>query len=305
MLPDLSVEVAGLRLRNPTMLAAGILGLSDLSLRRVWEVGAGAVVTKSLGLRPRRGYSNPTIVDVGCGFVNAMGLPNPGVDSYVEEVIAVKAGGEIVIIASLYGGNPDEFAEAARIVESAGVNAVELNLSCPHVKEVGMEIGKDPYLVKEVVRAVKQVVRVPVFTKLTPNISDIREIARAAEAAGSDGIVAINTVKAMVIDVETGRPILANKVGGLSGPAIKAIAVRCVYEIAQAVSVPVIGCGGIMDWRDAVEFMLAGATAIQIGTAIAYKDVGVFREITNGIIRYLGRKGYRSVKEIVGLSQRF
>lgn len=305
MLPDLSIEVAGLKLRNPTMLAAGILGLSDLSLRKVWDAGAGAVVTKSLGLKPRRGYPNPIVVDVGCGFLNAVGLPNPGVAGYVEEIRSVKAKGDIVVIASLYGGSADEYAEAARVIGCAGVDAVELNLSCPNVKEVGMEVGRDPHLVGEVVRAVKRKVMIPVFTKLTPNISDIKEIAKAAETAGSDGIVAINTIRAMAIDVETGRPILANKIGGLSGPAIKTIALRCVYEIAQTVNVPVIGCGGITGWRDAVEFMLAGASAIQMGTAIAYKDVSVFNDVTRGISRYLRRKGYRSVKEIVGLSQKF
>ena len=167
-----------------------------------------------------------------------------------------------------------------------------------------MEIGQNPKTVRAVVKAMKDAVKLPVLTKLTPNISDIRDIAKAAEAAGSDGIVAVNTVKAMAIDIESGRPVLANRVGGLSGPAIKPIAVRCVYDIAQAVSIPVIGCGGIVDWRDAVEFMLAGASAIQIGTAVTYRDVGVFKEIADGVTRYLKRKGYHSVKEIVGLAQK-
>ena len=303
MFPDLSVEISSLKIRNPTMLAAGILGISGLSLRKVWDSGAGAVVTKSLSLEPRAGYQNPTIVEVKCGFLNAMGIPNPGVQEYMEEVKAAKTGGKIVIVASLYGHDWLEFSKVASIIEK-DVDAIELNLSCPHVKGGGMEIGQDPEIVGEVVKAVKKVVKVPIFTKLTPNISDIRDIAKAAEDSGSDGIVAINTVKAMAIDVETGRPILANKFGGLSGPAIKPIAIRCVYEIAQTVSIPIIGCGGITDWKDAVEFILAGASALQIETAIAYRDIRIFKEVTTGISHYMEKKGYKNVKEIVGLSQR-
>ncbi|MDQ1278830.1 MAG: dihydroorotate dehydrogenase catalytic subunit, partial [Thermoproteota archaeon] len=253
----------------------------------------------------RKGYPNPIVVDVGCGFLNAVGLPNPGVKDFVEEIRSVKSKGEILVIASLYGGSAGEYAEAARIIGDSGVDAVELNLSCPNVKEVGMEVGKDPCLVGEIVRAVKQSVSIPVFTKLTSNISDIKEIAKTAEFAGSDALVAINTVRAMAIDVETGRPILSNKIGGLSGPAIKTISLRCVYEIAQVVDIPIIGCGGVTTWKDAIEFMLAGASAIQMGTAIAYKDVSVFKEVTDGISQYLERKGHKSLKEIVGLSQRF
>jgi len=299
---DISMHIAGLNLRNPTMLAAGILGMTGLSLRKVWNAGAGAVVTKSISFQPRLGYRNPTIVDVGYGFLNAMGIPNPGVYEYVEEAKIAISEGELVIIASLYGKAPLEFAKMARIVETAGVNAVELNLSCPHVKFGGMEIGTNPNIIDKIVKTVKKNINIPVFTKLTPNISDIKAIARTAEDAGSDGIVAINTVKAMAIDVETGRPFLSNKYGGLSGPAIKPIALRCVYEIAQSVNIPVIGCGGITDWKDAIEFFLAGASAIQIGTAIAYKDVNIFGEIIKGIICYLKRKGYSNIKEIVGLS---
>jgi len=305
MRPKLAVEVAGLELRNPTMLAAGILGLSGTTLRSVWEAGAGAVVTKSLGLKPREGYSNPTVVDVGCGLLNAMGLPNSGVEEFISEVKdARRGGGEVVIVASVFGGSPREFAEAAKAMEEAGVNGIELNVSCPHVKAVGIEVGQDPNLLRRVVKAVKDAVQIPVFTKLTPNASDLRELARTVEKAGGDGIVAVNTLRAMAIDVETGRPILGNRVGGLSGPALKPVALRCVYEIAQTVDIPVIGCGGIMSWRDAVEFFLAGAWAVQVGSAIAYKDLAVFKEIVGGVERYLSRKGCRGVDEIVGLSQK-
>jgi dihydroorotate dehydrogenase (NAD+) catalytic subunit len=305
MQPNIAIDVAGLRLRNPTMLAAGVLGLSGATLRSAWDAGAGAVVTKSLGLKPREGYSNPTLVDVGCGFLNAMGLPNPGVEEFVDEVKAARKGDEMLMVASVFGESPRNFAEAASVMENAGVDGIELNVSCPHVKATGMEIGQDPVILEKVVRAVKAAVQVPVFTKLTPNTSHIRELARTVERAGGDGIVAVNTLRAMAIEVETGRPILGNKIGGLSGPALKPVALRCVYEIAQTVDIPVIGCGGVVDWRDAIEYLLAGARAVQIGSAIAYKDLAVFNEIVTGVRDYLQRKEYSEVEDIVGLSQKY
>jgi len=301
----LEVEIAGLKMQNPTMLAAGILGLSGASLREVIDNGAGAVVTKSVGLKPREGYPNPAVVQVNCGLLNAMGLPNPGVRDFVEEIRELKqerAG--VPIILSIYGFSPEEFAQTARIAAKMGADALELNVSCPHVKKTGSEIGQSPSLVAEVVRKVKSVVEKPVMVKLTPNVADIVEVAKAGVKAGADAITAINTVRAMAIDIETKQPILANKIGGLSGPAIKPIAVRCVYEIYEAVDVPIIGCGGITTWQDAVEFMLAGASAIQIGTAIASKNLGVFKSVTRGVDSYLRRTGFRSIKDIVGLSHR-
>ena len=305
MQPNVAIDVAGLHLRNPIMLAAGVLGLSGAYLRSAWGAGAGAVVTKSLGLKPRTGYSNPTMVDVGCGFLNAMGLPNPGVEEFVDEVKAAKKGDEILLVASVFGETPQNFAEAASVMEDAGVDGIELNVSCPHVKAAGMEIGQDPTVLKNVVRAVKNSVQIPVFTKLTPNTSHIKDLARTVEQAGGDGIVAVNTLRAMAIDVETGRPILANKIGGLSGPALKPVALRCVYEIAQTVNIPVIGCGGVTSWRDAIEFLLAGARAVQIGSAIAYKDLAVFHEVVTGVREYLQRKEYGEVEDIIGLSQKY
>jgi len=303
MINRLAIEIAGLKLRNPTMLAAGILGLSGASLREVIENGAGAVVTKSVGLKPRDGYPNPAVVQVSCGLLNAMGLPNPGVQDFVEEIREVKQFRvDVPIIVSVYGFSAEEFAKAARVAEKAGADALELNVSCPHVEKTGSEIGQSPSLVAEVVEKVKAVVKKPVILKLTPNIADVTEIAKVGVEAGADAITAINTLRAMAVDVETAQPVLANKIGGLSGPAIKPVAVRCVYEIYEAVDVPVIGCGGITTWRDAVEFMLAGASAVQIGTAIASKGLGVFKSVTRGIESYLRRKGFGSVKEIVGLS---
>ena len=305
MQPNLAINVAGLHLRNPVMLAAGVLGLSGATLRSAWDAGAGAVVTKSLGLKPREGYSNPTVVDVGCGFLNAMGLPNPGVEEFVDEVKTARKGGDMLLVASVFGESPRNFAEAASVMEDAGVDAIELNVSCPHVKAAGMEIGQDPIILTNVVKAVKDAVQIPVFTKLTPNTSHIKDLARIVEQAGSDGIVAVNTLRAMAIDAETGRPILGNKIGGLSGPALKPVALRCVYEIAQTVNIPVIGCGGVTNWRDAIEFLLAGAKAVQIGSAIAYKDLTVFNEVVTGVREYLQRKEYSEVEDIIGLSQKY
>lgn len=304
MQPDLRTEVVGLRLRNPTMLSAGILGMTGRSLRAAWDAGAGAVVTKSLGIESRKGYGNPTVVDAGCGFINAMGLPNPGVHEFLEELSDASEGGDIVIVGSVYGASPREFAEAASVLAQGNIKAVELNVSCPHAKGLGAEIGQDSILVEEVVRAVKASIRLPVFVKLSPNVTSIVDLALAAERGGADAVVAINTLRAMAIDIDTGSPVLANRVGGLSGPAIKPVAVRCVYDISQAVDIPVVGCGGVTDWRDAVEFLLAGARAVQIGTAVAYRDLNVFKEVASGISRYLEQKGYGGVEDIVGLSHK-
>ena len=299
----LATELAGLRLANPTMLAAGILGMTSLSLKRVAEAGAGAVITKSIGLKPRTGYANPTVVQTDCGILNAMGLPNPGIDYFVREIKEAKGIGCPVIV-SVYGFSTEEFVQVANKAATAGADALELNVSCPHVEKTGSEVGQDTKLLQEVVEAVKKEVACPVFVKLTPNVTDIVECAKAAEDGGADAVVAINTVRGMAINAETAKPILGNKFGGLSGPAIKPIALRCVYEIYREVKIPIIGCGGISDWRDAVEFMLAGAAAVQIGTAVAFKGLEVFQSVTKGIEVYLETKGFGNVKEIVGLAHK-
>jgi len=300
----LNVNLAGLRLDNPTMLASGILGYSTETLESIAESGAGAVVTKSVGLKPRKGYANPTVVQSHCSLINAIGLPNPGIDEFTKDIRMAKSVLKVPLIISVYGFSAEEYALVAGKAVKAGADAVELNVSCPHVKETGSEIGQKPEVLAEVVRKVKAVVDKPVFIKLSPKVSEIAEIAEVAVKAGADALTAINTVKAMAIDVETAKPILSNRKGGLSGPAIKPIAIRCVYEIYERVKVPIIGCGGITGWRDAVEFMLAGATALQIGTAIALKGPAVFKAVAKGIDAYLKRKGFRSVNEIVGLAHR-
>jgi dihydroorotate dehydrogenase (NAD+) catalytic subunit len=302
----LTVEIGGLRLSNPTMLAAGILGLSAASLREAIKQGAGAVVSKSIGLKPRSGYANPSVAQVkDCGLINAIGLSNSGAKHFAEEIRKLKRDQlKAPVIASVFGFSAKEFVEVSQILGGAGADAIELNVSCPHVRKTGSEIGQDPRLVSDVTRKVKSAVAKPVFVKLTPNVADIVEVAEAAVEAGADAVAAINTVRSMAIDVETAHPVLANRIGGLSGSALKPIAVRCVYEIYEAIDVPVIGCGGIATWRDAVEFMLAGASAVQIGTAIASQGLGVFRSVSKGVDTYVRKKGFRSVSEIVGLSHR-
>jgi dihydroorotate dehydrogenase (NAD+) catalytic subunit len=299
----LKVELAGLHLRNPTILASGILGISAESLREVSRSGAGAVTTKSIGLKPREGYLNPTVIQVECGLLNALGLPNPGIKKFSEEIRELMDL-EVPLIVSIYGYSAKEYGKVAKIAADSGADAVELNLSCPHAKGVGAEIGQDTEKIGDVVKEVKANVEVPVFAKLTSSIADITELAKVAVSSGVDAVTAINTIKAMAIDIETTRPILSNKTGGLSGGAIKPVAVRCIYEIFEAVNVPLIGCGGIRTWRDAVEFLLAGASAIQIGSTVAYEDLAVFNSVTTGITGYLKKRGFGSVKEIVGMAHR-
>ena len=299
-----ATQIAGLKLANPTMLAAGILGYTGLSMKRVIDTGAGAVVTKSMGMEPREGYGNPTVVQTKSGLLNAMGLPNPGIAHFKEEMIELKKI-EAPTIFSIYGFSPEDFANVAQTAIKIGADAIELNVSCPHVKKAGAQVGSDPLLLTEIVKQVKKQVNKPVIVKLTPNVTDITEIAKAAQKAGADALTVINTVKAMAIDTQTARPILANKYGGLSGPAIKPIGVRCVYDIYSSVKIPIIGCGGISNWQDAIEYILAGACAVQIGTAIAYNDITVFKSVTEGINQYLEQKGYNNIKEIVGLAHKF
>ena len=300
----LSISFAGLKLQNPTILASGILGYSAESLNRMAKGGAGAVVTKSVGIEPRFGYSNPTVVQAEGGLINAMGLPNPGIDVYSEEIRFSKTVLRVPVIVSVFGYSADEYAVVAKKAVEAGADAVELNVSCPHVKQTGAEIGQNQKLLSEVVQQVKAAIDKPLIVKLSPNVSDITVLARAAVEAGADALTAVNTLKAMAIDAETMLPVLSNVKGGLSGPAVKPVALRCVYDIHEALpDVPVIGCGGVTNWRDAVEFFLAGASAVQIGTAVA-SDTQVFQSVTKGVELYLRKKHYGSVKDIVGLAHR-
>ena len=299
----LSTEIAGLKMPNPTALASGILGYTGDSLNLAAKNNAGAVVTKSVGVAPRIGYSNPTVVQTKNGLINAMGLPNPGIEEYAGELTYAKSILTVPLIVSVFGYTAEEYALVAKKAVEAGADAVELNVSCPHVQYTGCEIGQDSRILRDVISRVKTAISKPVIVKLSPNVTDTTEIARAAVKAGADALTVINTVRALAIDTETQMPILSNIRGGLSGPAIKPIALRFVYDIFEALpKTPIFGCGGISDWRDAVEFFLAGASAVQVGTAVAFDKPDVFDSINHGIASYLRRKRYRSVKEIVGLS---
>ena len=294
----LSCTITGLHIKNPLILASGIMGSSASALLRMARAGAGAVVTKSLGLTPREGYPNPTVIEVEGGLLNAMGLPNPSADTFARDVEEVKSRG-VVVIASIFGSTPEEFAS---ITERLDPHAFELNLSCPHAKGYGADIGADPDAVRDVVSAVKAVARIPVWVKLTPNVSSIAEVGLAAQEGGADAVVAINTLRAMAIDIHSGYPILGHRFGGLSGAAIRPVGVRCVYELYEAVDIPVIGVGGVGTWQDVVEYMMAGACAVQIGSAVS-EDVEVFSHIASGLEAYL-LESKQELKELIGLAHR-
>jgi len=298
---DLSVEVCGLRLKNPTMLASGVLDETGKSMLAVAKAGAGAIVTKSIGREPRIGHPNPSVVELEDGLLNAMGLPNPGIGLFAKEINEAKRGG-VPIIGSVFAGTEEEIAELAGMMAQAGADAVELNLSCPHAKGYGAELGSSPERVERSCWLAKQACNVPVLAKLTPNTSYVTELAKAAERGGADAVVAINTLKGMAINPEAGLPVLGNKFGGLSGPAIKPVGIRCVYEIYDAVQIPVIGVGGVTTGRDAVEYMMAGASAIQIGTAVWLRGADVFSLVCKEMTEFMKVNGFSSVRQLLGVA---
>jgi dihydroorotate dehydrogenase (NAD+) catalytic subunit len=265
-------------LDNHLILAAGILGTTGSSLKRILSLGAGGVVTKSIGPHPKDGHAGPCLVVLEDGLLNAMGLPNPSKE-FVDEIASLA---RKPVIASVFGGNPAEFALVASWFEGK-VAGFELNLSCPHAEGYGAAIGTDPALVEACTRAVS-VTGIPTWVKLTPNVTDITSIGKAAERGGASAIVAINTVKAMRISTGMRRPVLGNRYGGLSGSAVFPIAVRCVYELYEACKIPIIGCGGVATADNVIEMMMAGAGAVEIGSAV-YNDVKVFETIKGDLYK--------------------
>lgn len=309
MTPDLAVDLCGIRLRNPLVLASGVLGTEPGILHRVGLAGAGAVTSKSCSLFPRLGHPNPTVLDWGPGLINAVGLANPGVEAQVRILREARerlAGEGVALFASVVAGTVEEFAEVARRVAAAEPDLIEVNISCPNViSEFGELFATRPESAAAVTRAVKEATDIPVSIKLSPNVADIVSIAQAVAEAGADAINAINTVgPGMVIDVESGRPFLSNREGGLSGPAIRPVAVRCVYRIAEAVDVPIIGTGGVMRGRDVVEMVMAGATAVGVGSAVYWRGPEVFGELLAEVREFLVSHGYGSLAEIRGLAHR-
>ena len=298
----LKVEIAGLKLQSPTVLVSGILGVSCWSMKRVIDAGAGAVTSKSIGPIPRIGYKNPSIIEIYPGtFMNAVGLGNPGIDYFVSEIKEIKQLA-FPLIVSVFGGTDEVYLDVAKKAEKAGADAVELNISCPHAEVASIGVDKDATY--KITAFIKDELKIPVLVKLNPNVTNMNEIALAAQEGGADAVVAINTVAALKIDVVTKRPVLAHGSGGLSGRAIHPIAIKKVYDLYNVLDIPIVGCGGVDSWEDAVEFMLAGASAVGIGTAL-HKGTEVITDINEGLIKYLKSNGYTSINEIKGLAHQF
>ncbi len=284
------------------MLASGVLGISFALFPRIIDSGAGAVVSKSIGLTPREGYANPTMAATDCGYLNAIGLANPGAEEFERELEEEYPKNRVPLIVSIFADSAENFGLLVDRFDRNNFLGYELNLSCPHVEDVGSEIGSKPEDAAAVVKEVLKRTSKPVLAKMPATILNVPEWALSVERAGADAIVAINTVRAMKIDVTTRSPILSNKIGGLSGSAIKPIAVRSVWEIFQSVNIPVVGVGGVSTWEDAVEFFLAGARAVQIGSAMGPKYLSAFHEVNIGIWKYLKSNGFEKIEDIIGLA---
>jgi len=301
---DISTSLSKLSLRNPTVLASGILGSSYSLLKRVADAGAGALTTKTITKNPREGYVNPVFVDLGYGYLNAIGLRNPGVDDFSRELSKAKKYIQIPIITSIGGSSLEEFIYVAEKMIESGSDALEINLSCAHVEGYGLDVGSDVKLTQEIIKHLKSISSKPVFAKISLHQSKLEVLEKYVDA-GLDGISAINTVKGLVVNIDTLSPILSNILGGLSGPCIKPIALAVVYEIYREFpDIPIIGVGGIQSSEDAVEMILAGASAVGIGSAIVRKDLKIFMEITRGLKRFMLDKGFKSIREFIGYIHR-
>ena len=295
----MTIQFLGKTLKNPMVLASGILGNSKDILERVHENGCGLVTMKSIGPEPRDGHKNPTVIDLGHGLINAVGLPSPGYLNMEKEWNDLEKR-DFPIIASVYGGSVREYQMVAEFVSSKKPDFIEINISCPNSEKHGMIFGISPQSSHDVVSAVKKAINVPLIVKLTPQAQDIGDIARTCEDAGADAICAINTVgPGMVIDIEARMPVLAFKKGGLSGPMIKPIAVRCVFDIYKAVDIPIIGLGGVASGKDAIEMMMAGASLVGIGSAVRYRGIDVFQMVTDEMETWLSDH-HCSHEDIIG-----
>jgi len=297
---DLRVSIGSLKLKNPVMTASGTFGYARefepyVNLHRL-----GAVVVKGISLEPRPGNPPPRIVETSCGMLNAIGLENVGVERFISEKMVSLQEVKVPVIVNVLGDTLDDYREiAARLADVKGISGIEVNISCPNVKKGGVAFGTVPGMAAAVTAAVKEESSVPVMVKLSPNVTDISEIARAVEDGGADGVSLINTLIGMAIDHRSRRPQLANVIGGLSGPAIKPVALRMVYQVAQVVSIPVIGIGGIESTEDVLEFLLAGATAVQIGTA-NFVNPRASEDAVEGLARYVTGQKLESIRELIG-----
>lgn len=304
---NLSIQLApghrsGLMLKNPVITASGTFGYG-MEHEKIFDIGKlGAVICKGITLKPRDGNPQPRLVETACGVLNSVGLENVGVDAVVNEKAPYWAGWAVPVIANIAGSEPEEYASvAARLEGVKGIAALEVNISCPNVASGGIEFGTCPEAAAGVTEAVKAATLLPVIVKLSPNVTDIGKIACAVCEAGADALTLINTVRGMAIDSNTGKPVLGNIIGGLSGPAIKPIALYCVYRVAQVVQVPIIGCGGIMCAEDAIEFIQAGASAVQIGTATLAEPAAALA-VLKGIEDYLAQRKLEDLSQLTGIA---
>ncbi len=299
----LETNLCGVKLRNPTILASGILGVTKESVDRIGRSGAGAVTLKSLCHEERKGNPNPTMFGYDNVFLNAVGLPGQGIDNAIKDFGRLD-NLSVPVIGSIYGYKIEQFGQVAKKMASLKPAIIEVNISCPHM-DYGKPYYADAELTAKVTKEVKKnSKRVPVSIKLSPNVYDIKEIAHAAEKAGADAITAINTATGMAIDIDARKPILANKIGGISGPALKPIAVRCVYEIFEEVKIPIIGTGGVTYGKDAMEMIMAGATAVGIGTAVYYRGIDVFRKVCNEMEGWMKKNKVKSLGDIKGVAHK-
>lgn len=297
---DISVDLGGLRLKNPVTVASGTFGYG-LEYEDFMDIAQiGGVIVKGTTLEPRSGNPAPRIFETPAGMLNAIGLENPGIDVFLKDYLPYLREKGVTVIANIAGNTVEEYARIATKIEATkGVAAIELNISCPNVKKGGLQFGTNPDTVKEVVEAVKKETSLPVIPKLSPNVTDIVEIAKAAEAGGADALSMINTLLGMAIDIKKKKPVLANVFGGLSGPAIKPVALRMIYQVYREVDLPILGGGGIMDYKDAIEFIMAGASAVSIGTG-NFVNPRLALEIAEGIKSYLQEENIKSVGELTG-----
>jgi dihydroorotate dehydrogenase (NAD+) catalytic subunit len=302
---DLSVDLCGVRLPNPTILASGILGLTHGVMVRVAEAGAGAVTTKSCSLHPRPGYPNPVVLDWEGGLINAVGLSNPGIEVMNEEIQAAKERLRplgVPVIASIFADSIYDFGTTARFITDACPDLIEVNISCPNIDDRYQQMfAAEPYVSAQVTRRVKENTDLPVLVKLSPNVTSIARIAEAVVEAGADGITAINSLgPGLILDVETCRPVLSHGTGGVSGPAIRPIAVRCVSSLSRAVDVPIIAIGGVTTGRDAVEMLLVGATAVGIGSGVFYRGMDIFGKVCQELSDYMTGHGHQCLGDLRG-----
>ncbi len=300
--PGMEVSIGSLKLKNPVIAASGTFGFGREFSEYMDINQVGAISVKGLTLEPRQGNKPPRIAETPAGILNSVGLQNPGVRAFIKEEIPFLRKFNTAIIANVAGNTLEDYCEMVEILSSEDIDAIELNVSCPNVKKGCMSFGNTTAGISEITREVRKHCRKPLIVKLTPNVTDIREIALAAEAEGADAISLINTLYGMAIDIHRRRPVLANNFGGLSGPAVKPVALRMVYEVANTVKVPVIGMGGITTGDDAVEFMLAGATAVMVGTA-NFVNPAVCVDVVKGIQNYLGMYNSQDVNDIIGKVQ--